>query len=488
MSKQDGFRRIPSVDRMLSRIADNELLSRLPRERVVSAVRGAIDELRDSVREASEELLETLLPDEDEELASQIEDRIGERVAAQLESSLVPVLNATGVIIHTNLGRSPLGAKALEAVRVVASGYSNLEFDLHEGRRGSRHDHLTGLFCDLLGAESALVVNNNAASVVLILAALAQGGEVIVSRGELIEIGGSFRLPDIMEAGGVQLVAVGTTNRTRAADYEHAIGPDTRMLLKVHPSNYAIVGFTEAPVFRELVEVGRRHEVPVVEDLGSGSPMDLASYGVDEPISLRRPLDEGADLVCFSGDKLLGGPQCGVILGKTAFIERLRKHPLTRAFRVDKMTIAALEATVRSYVDGTWKDELPALRLLARDLDALRGQAERIVQSLEKADIPGLTTAIVEGRSKVGGGSVPTTELPSVRVALSVQDISEAALDQALREGGHPVVSLVSEGRVLWDVRTLEDEQVMVLVEALRDAVELLVAAQPTECREEEAP
>ncbi len=471
MSTQDGLRRIPSVDRLLTRPAQVGRLAVLPRERVVAAVRDTVAHLRERLRATPEGALTTLVESDEEALGAWLDAQVAARLEAQLAPSLVPVLNATGVIVHTNLGRAPLGEPALAAVQAVARGYSNLEYDLSAGRRGSRHDHLEGLFGALTGAEASLVVNNNAAAVVLILAAFAKGHEVIVSRGELIEIGGSFRLPDIMEAGGVRLVAVGTTNRTRAADYERAIGPETRLLLKVHPSNFAIVGFTESPHFAELVEIGRRHGVPVVEDLGSGSPMDLAPYGLAEPVSLRRPLDEGADLLCFSGDKLLGGPQCGVILGRREHIERLRRHPLTRAFRVDKMTIAALEATVRAYADGSWRESVPALRYLARDEEFLRARAEQLAARLAEEGIDGLTVEVVAGRSRVGGGSVPTTELPSYRVALRLDDVNEAALDAALRRGAPPVVSLVSEGRVLWDLRALEESDDERLTGALAAAV-----------------
>ena len=455
MAMQERMRRIPAVDALLARPAQHQLLTRLPRDLVVAAVRGVLADLRPALLAAVDDATAAALLEDD-----RLDRRVAAAIDRRLTPSLRPVLNATGVVIHTNLGRAPLGAPALAALHAIAAGYSNLEYDLAEGGRGSRHVHVADLFRDLTGAEAALVVNNNAAAVLLILTALAKDREVVVSRGELIEIGGSFRLPDVMAMGGARLREVGTTNRTRAADYEGATGPETALLLKAHRSNFAIVGFTESPTLAELVAVGRRHGVPVVDDLGSGSLVDLGPYGIDEPVDVAASVAAGADLVCFSGDKLLGGPQCGIILGRRELVDRLKKHPMTRALRVGKLTIAALEATVRSYVDGTFRTALPAVRALTEDKATLAARARALHDALEQGGLPGAAAEVVAGTSAVGGGTLPLTELPTSLVALRPFDASEAAVEVALREGEPPVVARVSGGRVLFDVRTVDDEDV----------------------------
>src|SRR5215213_4305954 len=332
------------------------------------------------------------------------------------------VLNATGVIVHTNLGRAPLPAAALERVEEAARGYSNLEYHLSSGTRGSRQDHCGEILRRLTGAEAALVVNNNAAAVLLALAALAEGREVVVSRGELIEIGDGFRIPDVLASSGARLVEVGTTNRTRAADYERAIGPDTALLLRVHQSNFRVVGFTEQPRVEELAAVSRRHDVPLVEDLGSGALVELD--GEPTPAAT---LAAGADLVCFSGDKLLGGPQAGIVAGRSDLIERLRRHPLHRAVRSDKLTLAALEGTLALYLDRP--DEVPVLRMLREPAEAVRARAERLA-----AAVGGSVEATV---ARAGGGSLPLAELPSFACAV------EEELAAALRDGDPPVIAVV---------------------------------------------
>ena len=462
MGGEERLRRIPPVDRVLQREAQAALLARYPHELVVQAVREALAAVGDDVRRAPADAVEDLLANE------AVDARIAAGFEAKLAPRLVPVLNATGVVIHTNLGRSPLGDKTLAAVARAARGYSNLEYDLDAGRRGSRHSHTEDLFRDLTGAEAAMVVNNNAAAVLLILSALAAGREVVVSRGELIEIGGSFRLPEIMAAGGARLREVGATNRTRAADYEAAVGPDTAMLLKAHRSNFAIVGFTESPSLAELVEVGRRHGVPVVYDLGSGSVMELERLSLGEAVWAGLPLREGVDLVCFSGDKLLGGPQCGIVLGRKELVDRLKSHPLARAFRVGKLTIAALEATVRSYLDGTFCEDLPALAALHATREELRQRADRLAALVEEGDLHGIEVAVLEGISTVGGGSLPGSELPSWCVALAGVGVTD--LESALRRGVPPVVARVGDGRVLLDVRTLRDEDLVSVAERVHEA------------------
>jgi L-seryl-tRNA(Ser) seleniumtransferase len=370
------------------------------------------------------------------------------RLRAELDEARRPrlrrALNATGVIVHTNLGRAPLAEAALARLQEVGRGYSNLEYDLQEGARGSRQDHVAPLLRRLTGAEAALVVNNNAAAVLLALAALAEGRQVLVSRGELIEIGDGFRIPDVLARSGARLVEVGTTNRTRTADYERAIGPDTAVLLRVHQSNFRVVGFAEQPTTAELAGLAGRHGLPLVDDLGSGVLSNSLLLG-DEP-SVREELDAGADLVCFSGDKLLGGPQAGIVSGRAELVERLRRHPLQRALRADKLTLAALEGTLALYLEPERAlREVPVLRMVAEPAEKVRRRAERL------AELTG--GAVEETVARVGGGALPLTELPSFACAV------EEELATPLRHGDPPVVAVVRDGRTLLDCRTLADAE-----------------------------
>jgi len=357
------------------------------------------------------------------------------------------VINATGVIVHTNLGRAPLAEVALDRVCEIARGYSNLEYDLVAGRRGSRQDHVTDILRRLTGAEAALVVNNNAAAVMLALAALAEGREVLVSRGELIEIGDGFRIPDVLERSGARLREVGTTNRTRAADYENAIGPETAVLLRVHQSNFRVVGFTAQASLRELADIADRHDLPLVDDLGSGALVDVG----DEPTA-RASLAAGADLVCFSADKLLGGPQAGIVVGRADLVEKLRRHPLQRALRADKLTLAALEGTLALAVDAP--DEIPVLRMLREPPEAVKARAAHL------AELVG--GEIEETVARAGGGSLPLTELSSFACAV------EEDLAVKLRAGDPPVIAVVRDGRTLLDCRTLTDSEVEEVAGAVR--------------------
>src|SRR5512133_879335 len=376
-----------------------------------------------------------------------------ERVEAELAKMRTPslrrVLNATGVILHTNLGRAPLGEAALERMLETGRSYSNLEYDVTGGTRGSRQDHVARLLRELTGAEAALVVNNNAAAVLLALAALAEGRDVIVSRGELIEIGDGFRIPDVLARGGARLVEVGTTNRTRAADYEQAVGPEPALLLRVHQSNFRVVGFTELPTVAELAGLARRHGIPLVDDLGSGALADLP----DEP-SVRASLEAGADLVCFSGDKLLGGPQAGILVGRADLIERLRRHPLQRALRADKLTLAALEGTLALYQEpGRALREVPVLRMLVEPASEVRARAERLAEVV--------SGTVEETVGRVGGGAMPLAELPSFACVV------EEELGAPLRAGDPAVVGIVRDGRLLLDCRTLSEGEVDEVAEAV---------------------
>jgi L-seryl-tRNA(Ser) seleniumtransferase len=370
--------------------------------------------------------------------------RLREELADVRRPRLRRVLNATGVVVHTNLGRAPLAEEALARVVDAARGYSNLEYDLAEGARGSRQDHAAAILRRLTGAESALVVNNNAGAVLLALAALAEGRDVVVSRGELIEIGDGFRIPDVLARSGARLVEVGTTNRTRAADYERAIGPETAVLLRVHQSNFRVVGFEERPRLEEVAAVARRHGLPLVDDLGSGhvSPSNTVLLGQEEPTA-RESLAAGADLVCFSGDKLLGGPQAGIVLGNAELVERLRRHPLQRALRIDKLSLAALEGTLLLHLEAP--ERIPVLRTLGQDTAAVRARAERLAAATGGE--------VEETVGRVGGGALPLAELPSFACSL------EDSLAEPLRKGEPPLVGVVRDGRLLLDCLTLTDEE-----------------------------
>ena len=425
------LRGLPSVDVLLR----DERLAAESRPLALAAVRAALERAREELRAGLD--------------PGDLVVRALAELAAVRRPALRRVLNATGVIVHTNLGRAPLAAAALERVAAVGAGYSNLEYDLAEGARGSRQDHLAPLLRRLTGAESALVVNNNAAAVLLALAAIAEGREVLVSRGELIEIGDGFRIPDVLMRSGACLVEVGTTNRTRASDYERAIGPDTALLLRVHQSNFRVVGFTEQPRVAELAAVAGRHSVPLVDDLGSGALVE--TEGEPTPAA---SLEAGADLVCFSGDKLLGGPQAGIVAGRAQLVERLRRHPLQRALRADKLSLAALEGTLALYLDRP--EEIPVLRMLREPVDAVRARAERL------ADAVG--GDVEETVARVGGGALPLTELPSFACAV------EEELAAALREHEPPVVAVVRDGRTLLDCRTLTDDEAAEVADAVAAA------------------
>jgi len=463
--RRERLRALPSVDEVLRGLDGRE---RLPRARVVEAIRAVLDESRRAVVAAdSAEALRRLALD-GAALRTRIEARLAEAVAWRLDR----VINATGVILHTNLGRAPLAAEALRRLALVGRWYSNLELDVHTKERGSRYSHVDGLLCRLTGAEASLVVNNNAAAVLLALESLARGREVVVSRGELIEIGGAFRIPDILARSGARLVEVGTTNRTRLADYQAAIGAETALLLKVHPSNYRVVGFTEGVTTHELAELGRQRGIPVMEDLGSGSFLDLRPWGLPHEPTAPEVVAAGMDLVTFSGDKLLGGPQAGIVVGRRALVERLRKNPLNRALRIDKLTLAALEATLRVYEEPARAlREIPTLRMLTEPEPAVRRRARRCLRGLPAAVRGALGARVVTERAQVGGGALPTVELPTAALALGSALHPAADLDARLRAGRPPVIGRIAADRVLLDCRTVADDEVPFLVAALRALV-----------------
>jgi len=460
---QARLRRLPSVDELLAGERLRVLAAEVGRPLVVAAARQALAVLRQEIRRGlGGAELEARLAHLDQEAAAEARELLGH--------SLRPVINATGVVLHTNLGRAPLGREAAARVLELATRYSNLEFDLGRGARGRRDLHAAKFLDRLLGAEASLVVNNNAAAVLLALNTLAQGGEVVVSRGELIEIGESFRIPDIMARSGAALREVGTTNRTRLADYARALSKNTRLLLRVHPSNFRVVGFTERPALDELVQLARRKRLPLVEDLGSGLLADLAAQGLGDEPRAAASLRAGVDLITFSGDKLLGGPQAGILAGKKKYVEACRRNPLFRALRVDKMTYAALEATLRSYLQSR-EEEIPALRMIRLTAEEIGARAERLRAALE-AQVGGRAALTVRtGESVVGGGSTPGYALPTKLLAIVPRGVSAAELAARLRRADPPVIARVEADRVLLDLRTVFPEQEPALAEALRAAL-----------------
>ncbi|MGE0461585.1 MAG: L-seryl-tRNA(Sec) selenium transferase [Vicinamibacterales bacterium] len=453
-------RDIPSIDLLRKRGRVQRLEEQYGPDATVDALRAAADAARQRLRTPGD----TSAPDaEHEDLASAIETDAEARLLGRFQGSLRPVINATGVIIHTNLGRAPLARAAIDRIAATAGGYTNLEYDLAKGSRGSRAVHAEALLTTLTGAEAAVVVNNNAAATLLMLAALAQGREVLISRGELVEIGGGFRVPDVMAQSGADLREIGTTNRTRVADYTVAAGPRTALILRVHPSNFRVEGFAERPTLTALVNAGRTLGIPVVEDLGSGN---LDEGLADEP-SVRGSLAAGADLVCFSGDKLLGGPQAGILAGRRALVDRLRRHPLMRAFRVDKLTYAALEATLLEYLAGRAGQTVPVRRMLATDVDAIEARARALADRLVAQ---GWRVSLVSGSSAVGGGSAPGLALPTVLVAIEREGLTAHALEARLRVLDPPVIARIVDDRVALDLRTVppeSDQQLGLLLEGV---------------------
>ncbi len=461
MEKRALLRKLPSVDELLKDPLIKEVTEGTPHYYLLKAVREVIDRKRKGVRTG------TVREIDREELVSEVINRVREL----LTPSLRPLINATGVVIHTNLGRAPLADRVLEHVVSVARGYSNLEFNLNTGKRGKRYDHIRGLLRDITGAEDALVVNNNAAAVLLCLSALARGREVVVSRGELVEIGGSFRVPDVMAQSGALLREVGTTNKTHLRDYEAAIGEDTALLLKVHQSNYRIIGFTEEVSVEELVGLAHRHNLPVMFDLGSGCLMDLRPLGITTEPVVSEVLKKGVDILTFSGDKLLGGPQAGIILGSKEYIESIASHPLTRAVRIDKLTLSALEALIHLYTDMQMaRAEIPVLRMLFQDIETIKKRAQRLKRALAK-HCPHLEAKVMRDSSQAGGGSLPEVELPTFVVALKGLGQPEK-LKEALRFANPPVITRIKDDWVVLDMRTVQDRELPLLINSVRMVIE----------------
>ena len=451
---------IPSIDRLRQQPGVAALEARCGRDATLEALREEAAALRARLAAS-----ETEVGDADE-AARRIEAGAAARLGAALAPSLTAVINATGVIVHTNLGRAPLAPAAVARVGEVARGYSNLEYDLASGRRGSRAVHASALLARLTGAEGAVVVNNNAAAVLLVLAALAAGREVIISRGELVEIGGGFRIPDVLRQSGATLREVGTTNRTRIADYAAAIGDRTAAVLRVHPSNFRIEGFTERPELREVAALGARFDVPVVEDLGSG--LLAATPGTAGEPTVRASIEAGVTACTFSGDKLIGGPQAGIVAGRGAVIDRVRSHPLMRALRVDKLTYAALEATLLEHAAGRAAETVPVTRMITAPVADLEARADALCARL--AALPRVGVSVQATEAAIGGGSTPGLTLPSRAVALASDDQPAAALAAALRTGRPGVVARIADGRVLLDLRSVDPADDDALVDAVGDA------------------
>ncbi len=466
--KQKLLQELPSVDEMLKSPEGIKWLETYPRRYVLKAIRDVIEARRKEILVADSTLREVSSSDTSiEGIIRDVEINIKKLSAF----SLRPLINATGIVIHTNLGRSVLSDKILENVGRVSASYSNLEYNLEEGKRGKRYAHITGILRDITGAEAALIVNNNAAAVLLCLSALAKGKEVIVSRGELVEIGGSFRLPDIMSTSGAILKEIGTTNKTHLYDYKNAINENTGLILKVHQSNYRITGFTEDVSVKDLKELSKKRSIPLMYDLGSGCMIDLKPYGIHSEPSVQEIVEAGVDVITFSGDKLLGGPQGGVIVGRKEHIERLQKNPLTRALRIDKLTLAAFEATLMEYADEAKAVEnIPTLKMLLEKPGKIKERAKKIAlqikRHLKKAQID-----VVEDASKAGGGSLPEMDFPTYAVSIRPEGISVNELEERLRKGAPPIIARIKDNALLFDARTVMDSEIEALVKGVHAAL-----------------
>ena len=460
---QADLRKLPSVDKLLQTDTLINLSAKHSRQVVVDAVRVELDSARQQI-----------LAGQSAKTENQLALAVAARVTSELKPSLQPVVNATGVIIHTNLGRALLSNRAQQAMVQAASAYSNLEYSLEAGARGSRYTHAADLLCRLSGAEAAVVVNNNAGAVVLALTTLAKEREVIISRGQLVEIGGGFRVPDIMSQSGSNLVEVGTTNRTYVKDFEQALTPETGLLLSVHYSNYQITGFTTQPSLAELAELAHQHNLPLMEDLGSGTLLDTAPYGLTHEPTIQESIAAGVDLVTASGDKLLGGPQAGLIMGKAELIDRIKKHPLIRALRVDKTTLAALQATLLAYLENKAEDEIPVWRMISAKANSLARRAGKWRTALQST--PQLSTAriqVINSFSTVGGGSLPGQTLPTKALAISIDSVDTLAerLRFPTQENLPPVIARIDDNNLLLDPRTVLPEQDSTLIAALKDVL-----------------
>lgn len=466
--KKDLFRMIPSVDEIISIPEVKKFYEITSHQNIVECIREMLEEIRSEIISLSEEEVSSFQLSEAKWVQT-----LSKKLENKKKMSLHSVINATGVVLHTNLGRALLSQEVQEALWSVASEYSTLEMDVTTGKRGSRYDHVEKLLCKLTGAESAVVVNNNAAAVTLVLSALAKEKEVIVSRGELVEIGGSFRIPEVMEQSGAQLVEVGATNKTHLRDYTGTIGENTGALLKVHTSNYRVVGFSESVSTKEIVDLAREYQLPALEDVGSGVLVDLSEYQLTPEPTVQSIIEAGMDVVTFSGDKLLGGPQAGIIVGKKKYIDLIKRHPLNRAFRIDKLTLVALEATLKIYEEGeNFFQRIPTLRMLTEKKEVLWDKANRLKGIIENCACEGLNIQVEESYSQVGGGALPLEQLPTYVVSLWSDRYSPNQLEEKLRQYKKPIFTRIYKERIFLDPRTLLEKDIEDIAQALRMIVQ----------------
>ena len=457
-NQQTLLRMLPGVDQLLEQANKDSFFKDIPKTVVVNAIRQVLDSRRNRILAADPGIAEPSLS------VARIIQLVKDTAVNAMAPNLKPLINASGVVVHTNLGRSLAPAPVIENLAQIAGRYSNLEYDLGAGRRGSRYSSIEDILCEISGAEAGMVVNNNAAAVLLCLETLARGKEVIVSRGELVEIGGSFRVPDVMAKSGGILKEVGTTNRTHLQDYENALGENTALMLKVHRSNYSVIGFTAEVSLKELVELGTDHDLPVMEDLGSGTFIDFSKYGLVKEPTVQESVTAGVDLVTFSGDKLLGGPQAGIIVGKKKFVDRIKQNPLARALRIDKMTLAALETTLRLYRDEDQAiRQIPTLHMLTMDSTELASRAARLADDLKSLGGSRLEVNPVELSSKAGGGSLPLLELPSKCLRIKIKGLSVNKLEKAMRQNAPPIIGRIEKDAYVIDPRTLLDDDLPVI-------------------------
>lgn len=466
-NKTEMFQLIPAVDRLLGTPDIKDISQQYPKSLIVRAINQVLKEIRKNIEKGIG------ADDLSEFKTESITGKVIERVKLLGKPSLRNVINATGVVVHTNLGRSILAESVLKKFRPLSGGYSNLEYDLVQGNRGSRHSHVEGILRELTSAEAAMVVNNNAAAVLISLETLAREREVVVSRGQLVEIGGSFRIPDVMKKSGANMVEVGATNKTHLKDYEEAIGPDTALLLKVHKSNFHIVGFSQDVETSQMVKLGNRYNVPVMEDLGSGCLVDISKYGFPREPTVQEVLDQGVDLVTFSGDKLLGGPQAGIILGRKDLIEAIKRNQLARALRIDKLTLLALEETLNIYRDErTALKEIPTMKMLFESYDTLKSKAQKLSRRIGRINTDVFDLKLSDGNSKVGGGAMPLLELPTRLLCLKPKKLSAQYITEQLRAFDPPVIVRVDQDNVLLDVRTIQDNEMGLVVKAIKELAE----------------
>ena len=463
MTIRQKLSQLPQIDECLKSSCGQKWLESYYRKTVIRSIREVVDSKRKEILKGADPEISI------DAMAADIEKRIIKLSSYKLRS----LINASGVVIHTNLGRAILSDKAIENVTAAAGSYSNLEYEIAKGKRGKRYSHIKDIICELTGAEDAVVVNNNAAAVLICLDTFAKGKEVIVSRGELVEIGGSFRIPAVMQSSGAVLREIGTTNKTHLSDYENALCGNTALFLKVHQSNYKVIGFTEEVSVEQLVKLGKEYRIPVVDDLGSGCMISLEKYGIHDEPTVQDVIKSGVDLVTFSGDKLLGGPQAGIIAGKAKMIQKIQKNPMLRALRIDKMTFAALEATFMQYLDEEEViKNIPTMRMLTQPEETIKKRAKRILSSLRKSIPDSAELNIVPDQSRAGGGSLPEADFPTFAVSIKPLSFSVNELEKRLRLGSPPVIARIKEDMILIDARTVQDREVKVLVDCIITAFE----------------